>query len=91
MVFQTDDNPSSTGNNLQSLYACFHQHLHVTFRVDTQMLRNICLYGRLRYFTGISSSVFFRSSQKGATVGIYARSVVVCGDFIVGPSETTSM
>ena len=42
------------------------------------------------HFTGIFSSVFFSNSQKGATVSISARSLVVWGDFIVGPNETTS-
>ena len=42
------------------------------------------------HFTGISSNVFFSSCQKGATVAQRARSVVVCGDFIVGPRLTTS-
>lgn len=42
------------------------------------------------YFTGTSSSVFFSSFQNGSTVLMRARSVVVCGDFMVGPSETTS-
>lgn len=42
------------------------------------------------YFSGISSRVFFSSVQKGSTVLMRARSVVVCGDFIVGPRLTTS-
>ena len=42
------------------------------------------------YFSGISSRVFFRRVQKGSTVAMRARSVVVWGDFIVGPKLTTS-
>ena len=42
------------------------------------------------HFTGTSASVFFSNCQNGATVSIRARSVVVCGDFIVGPRLTTS-
>ena len=42
------------------------------------------------YFSGMSSSVFFNSVQKGSTVLMRARSVVVWGDFIVGPKLTTS-
>ena len=42
------------------------------------------------YFVGTFSNAFFSNSQKGATVSISARSLVVWGDFIVGPNETTS-
>ena len=38
----------------------------------------------------MSSNVFFSSCQNGSTVSMRARSVVVCGDFIVGPNDTTS-
>lgn len=42
------------------------------------------------YFSATSSSVFFSNCQNGSTVSMSARSVVVCGDFIVGPRLTTS-
>ena len=42
------------------------------------------------YFSGTSSSVFFSSCQKGSTVAMRARSVVVWGDYIVGLRLTTS-
>ena len=54
------------------------------FGKDSQTILASC------YFTGTVCKVFSNSCQKGSTVGMKARSMVVCGERNVGPSDTTS-
>ena len=73
-----------------ALFSRFYYFLFRTMRIASRNAKACCFAVFALYFTGTSAKVFFSNSQNGAIVEIKQRSDVVCGERIVGPSETTS-